>query len=99
MPLIVQRCSAFVQKPVCAIKTSRRGSCGGDIDRVEVTNNEGRFSILKADAYVLSLGSYRPILADQVGVSLNIYPAKGLLSKALDLIPQQANVRDLSVIK
>jgi D-amino-acid dehydrogenase len=50
---------------------------GGEIDHVEVTNNEGRFSTLKADAYVLAMGSYSPMLAAQVGVNLNIYPAKG----------------------
>lgn len=50
---------------------------GGQIDHVELTDGEGRFSKLQADAYVLSLGSYSPMLAAQVGLNLNIYPAKG----------------------
>jgi D-amino-acid dehydrogenase len=33
--------------------------------------------MLKADAYVLALGSYSPLLARSVGIRLNIYPAKG----------------------
>jgi D-amino-acid dehydrogenase len=33
--------------------------------------------MLKADAYVLALGSYSPLLARTVGIRLNIYPAKG----------------------
>jgi len=33
--------------------------------------------MLKADAYVLALASYSPLLARSVGIRLNIYPAKG----------------------
>ena len=33
--------------------------------------------MLNADAYVLALGSYSPLLARTVGIRLNIYPAKG----------------------
>jgi D-amino-acid dehydrogenase len=32
---------------------------------------------LKADAYVVALGSYSPLLTRQVGIELSIYPAKG----------------------
>lgn len=38
---------------------------------------DGRYEMLRADAYVLSLGSFSAILARQLGLSLNIYPAKG----------------------
>ncbi len=63
---------------------------GGEIDHVEVTNNEGRFSTLKADAYVLAMGSYSPMLAAQVGVKLNIYPAKGYSATVKVLDPSKA---------
>jgi len=33
--------------------------------------------MLTADAYVVALGSYSPLLARTVGIGLNIYPAKG----------------------
>jgi D-amino-acid dehydrogenase len=33
--------------------------------------------MLTADAYVLALGSYSPLLARTLGIHLNIYPAKG----------------------
>jgi len=33
--------------------------------------------MLKADAYVVALGSYSPLLTRQVGIGLSIYPAKG----------------------
>lgn len=50
---------------------------GGTIDHVEATDGEGRFQVLRADAYVLALGSLSPLLAQRLGLDLPIYPAKG----------------------
>ena len=50
---------------------------GGEVDHVEATDNEGRFQRLRADAYVLAMGSLSPLLAKPLGVELPIYPAKG----------------------
>ena len=41
------------------------------------TLREGHHETLRADAYVLSMGSYSAALASQLGIFLNIYPAKG----------------------
>lgn len=41
------------------------------------TLTDGRHETMRADAYVLSLGSYSAALARQLGIFLNIYPAKG----------------------
>ena len=38
---------------------------------------DGRHETLRADAYVLSLGCFSAALARQLGIFLNIYPAKG----------------------
>ena len=38
---------------------------------------DGRHQTLRADGYVLSLGSFSAPMARQLGLSLNIYPAKG----------------------
>ncbi|KPQ29467.1 MAG: D-amino-acid dehydrogenase [Marinobacter excellens HL-55] len=38
---------------------------------------EGRHQTLRADSYVLSLGSFSAVLARRLGLFLNIYPAKG----------------------
>lgn len=38
---------------------------------------DGRHRTLRADNYVLSLGSYSALLARKIGLFLNIYPAKG----------------------
>ena len=52
-------------------------TAGGAIDHVEITNAEGRFERLRADAYVLAMGSFSPLLAEPLGLRLPIYPAKG----------------------
>lgn len=49
----------------------------GRISGIEATDAEGRYVRHEADAYVLSLGSFSPLLAERLGVRLNIYPAKG----------------------
>ncbi len=38
---------------------------------------DGKHHTLRADSYVLSLGSFSAVLARQLGMFLNIYPAKG----------------------
>src|SRR5690606_1942033 len=54
--------------------TIRRLVASGDrIERVETDKGD-----MTADAYVLSLGSYSPIVARGIGVDLPIYPVKGL---------------------
>ena len=50
---------------------------GDRVEHVEITNGDGHFQKLKADAYVLALGSFSPMMAAPAGVRLNIYPAKG----------------------
>ncbi|HLV78551.1 MAG TPA: D-amino acid dehydrogenase [Marinobacter sp.] len=41
------------------------------------TLTDGVHEVLRADSYVLSLGSFSAVLARQLGLFLNIYPAKG----------------------
>lgn len=50
---------------------------GGQIDHVEAIDTEGRYQRLRANAYVLALGAYSPLLAAPLGLRLPIYPAKG----------------------
>ncbi|MBT7511380.1 MAG: FAD-dependent oxidoreductase, partial [Rhodospirillaceae bacterium] len=40
----------------------------------EIRTNRGPF---RADAYVLALGSYTPLVLDEAGLRLPVYPAKG----------------------
>jgi D-amino-acid dehydrogenase len=50
---------------------------GGRLDHAEVVDAEGRYRQLRADAYVLAMGSFSPLLAAPLGIRLPIYPAKG----------------------
>ena len=57
---------------VTALRTA-----GGEVDHVEVTDATGRYQRLKADAYVVAMGSFSPMLLQPLGIRLPIYPAKG----------------------
>jgi D-amino-acid dehydrogenase len=50
---------------------------GGSIDHVEITDSEGRFQRIRADAYVVAMGSWSPLYLAPLGIHLPIYPAKG----------------------
>lgn len=43
----------------------------------EITAVHAKGQVFTADAYVMALGSYSPLLARQIGISLPVYPIKG----------------------
>jgi D-amino-acid dehydrogenase len=49
----------------------------GKIEGIEITRPDGNRELLKADAYVLALGSFSPQLVQPLGIKLQIYPVKG----------------------
>lgn len=49
---------------------------GGDVKSVRVHTPEGK-EVLSADRFVVCLGSYSPLYLAPLGVTLDIYPAKG----------------------
>lgn len=63
---------------------------GGRMTDVEIADEGGAYERLTADAYVLALGSFSPLLARQVGVDLDIYPAKGYSATLPVLDPERA---------
>lgn len=54
----------------------RLATAGGKVAGVLVRNESGS-ELLTADAYVVALGSYSPLLTKPLGINLPIYPAKG----------------------
>jgi len=50
---------------------------GDRVTGVAVRDAGGAETTLNADAYVLALGSYSPMLAQPLGLALPVYPAKG----------------------
>ena len=74
---LVKRCEADGVKFLMSHTVTALREAGGRIDHVEATDSEGRFQRLRADAYVLAMGSLSPLYAKPLGIALPIYPAKG----------------------
>lgn len=73
---LAKRCEEAGVKFVYGAEVLDFDRAGDRILGVQVVN-EGKHQILRADSYVLSLGSFSAILARKLGLFLNIYPAKG----------------------
>ena len=58
-----------------SIRKIDRDSSG--VTGVVVSHADGRNEVLTAEAYVVALGSYSPLLTRPIGLDLPIYPAKG----------------------
>ncbi len=50
---------------------------GGRVSGVVVADDKGIRETLSADAYVVCMGSYTPLLLSTIGLSAPVYPAKG----------------------
>jgi D-amino-acid dehydrogenase len=62
----------------------------GKISGVEIIDGEGRHTVLRADAFVIALGSYSAPLLAPLGVKLMIYPGKGYSATYRITDPQPA---------
>jgi D-amino-acid dehydrogenase len=59
-------------------RTIRAAATHGDrVTGIVVKHGEGGDTTLAADAYVVALGSYSPLLTGPIGLYLPVYPAKG----------------------
>ncbi|MBI1394453.1 MAG: FAD-dependent oxidoreductase [Betaproteobacteria bacterium] len=62
---------------VHGVRMDRLVRAGSRISRVDVVDPDGQRGELSADAFVVALGSYSPLLLRTIGVSVPVYPAKG----------------------
>ncbi|HET9820753.1 MAG TPA: D-amino acid dehydrogenase [Burkholderiaceae bacterium] len=74
---LVKRCEADGVRFLMSHTVTALREAGGRVDHVEATDPEGRFQRIRADAYVLAMGSLSPLYAKPLGLALPIYPAKG----------------------
>ena len=74
---LVKRCADDGVEFLMSHTVTALRAAGGAIDHVEATDSEGRFLRVRADAYVLALGSLSPLYTKPLGIDLAIYPAKG----------------------
>jgi D-amino-acid dehydrogenase len=56
---------------------TRLAAEGGQVRAVEIIDGEGRHGVLRADAFVVALGSFSVGLLAPLGIRLLIYPGKG----------------------
>ncbi len=74
---LVNRCRADGVEFLMSHTVTALREAGGKIEHVEATDAQGRFQRLRADAYVLAMGSLSPLYVKPLGIDLPIYPAKG----------------------
>ena len=74
---LVDRCRADGVEFLMSHTVTALRETGGQIDHVEATDSQGRFQRIRAEAYVLSMGSLSPLYVKPLGINLPIYPAKG----------------------
>lgn len=70
----------------------------GSITAVEVINGQGDYEQIQADAFVIALGAYSPLLLAPLGVPCHVYPAKGYSATFSLTDPEaapQANLSDI----
>jgi D-amino-acid dehydrogenase len=63
---------------------------GDKINGVEIIDGEGRHGVLRADAFVVALGSFSTALLAPLGIRLDIYPGKGYSATYPILEPEAA---------
>lgn len=59
------------------VSVKRVETTRGAIDRVVIDDEQGIEESLRADAYVVALGSYSPLILRSIGVAVPVYPVKG----------------------
>jgi D-amino-acid dehydrogenase len=74
---LVEHCQADGVRFLMSHTVTALRAAAGRLEHVEATDSEGRFQFLRADAYVVALGSWSPLYVRSLGIRLPIYPAKG----------------------
>jgi len=59
------------------VSVKRLETARGVIERVVIDDEKGIEESLRAEAYVVALGSYSPLLLAPIGISVPVYPVKG----------------------
>jgi D-amino-acid dehydrogenase len=74
---LVELCRALGVNFRFNVSVRRLEVARGAIERVVIDDEEGIEESLRADAYVVALGSYSPLLLGGIGLSVPVYPVKG----------------------
>jgi D-amino-acid dehydrogenase len=74
---LVEHCQADGVRFLMSHTVTALRAAAGRLEHVEATDSEGRFQFLRADAYVVALGSWSPLYVRPLGIRASVYPAKG----------------------
>lgn len=70
----------------------------GQITAAEVLDDQGNYQQIQADAFVVALGAYSPLLLEPLGIPCQVYPAKGYSATFTILDPNQVPKTNLTDI-
>ncbi len=76
---LVEHCQADGVRFLMSHTVTALRAAAGKLDHVEATDAEGRFQFLRADAYVLALGSWSPLYVRPLGIAAADLSRQGLL--------------------
>jgi D-amino-acid dehydrogenase len=74
---LAARCATAGVKFLMSHTITALREIGGRINHVETTDTDGRYVQVDADAFIVAMGSFSPLLTAPLGIALTIYPAKG----------------------
>ena len=98
---LVKRCEAAGVQFLMSHTVTALREAAGRIDHVEATDSEGRFQRIRADAYVLAMGSLSPIYAQPLGIVLpiNVYERAGQATFNGEMAAELTALVDAGVIR
>ncbi|OZI30249.1 amino acid dehydrogenase [Bordetella genomosp. 10] len=74
---LARRCEAEGVEFRYSTTVTRLLTAGGAVSGAETISPDGAYGRLDADAFVVAMGSFTPLLVRPLGVACNVYPAKG----------------------
>jgi D-amino-acid dehydrogenase len=74
---LAERCAAAGVEFRYSTRVTRLLTGRGQIEGVEIIQPDGSYGVVAADAFVVAMGSFSPLLVRPLGVPCNVYPAKG----------------------
>jgi D-amino-acid dehydrogenase len=74
---LAERCAAAGVEFRYSTRITRLLTGRGQVEGVEIIQPDGSYGVVAADAFVVAMGSFSPLLVRPLGVPCNVYPAKG----------------------
>lgn len=93
---LAERCARAGVEFRYSTRVTRLIAQAGVVQGVEMIEPDGRYGALAADAYVVAMGCFSPLLLRPLGIACNVYPAKGYSATFPILKPEAAPMVSLT---